>query len=158
MKSKHAFSLAEALITLLIVCLITLATVPVLTKKKRQGLTTPRGLWMCTLDENGKHVVYSNTSGEWTNTGSECIFTPPQNARNFEIAAVGGGGGGASGFSESRVMRIYGVVNANQKDFVAPADGEYEAIVIGGGGANGYETDNWGNGGDGAPGAVIIQW
>ena len=44
MSNKNAFSLAEALITLLIVCIITIVSVPVLTKKKRDNPT--KVLWI----------------------------------------------------------------------------------------------------------------
>ena len=139
---KCAFSLAEALITLLIVCLITIASIPILTKKKRQISNTPRGLWMCTRAESGQHYFYSSTTGSWTASGDSCVFTPPPNARNFEITAIGGGGGGASGFADSKIRRIYGVKNENETDFIAPADGEYEATVIGGGGQGGNRQND----------------
>ena len=44
MSNRNAFSLAEALITLLIVCIITIVSVPVLTKKKRDNPT--KVLWI----------------------------------------------------------------------------------------------------------------
>ena len=74
---------------------------------------------MCTLNEQGKHTVWTKSSNEWVETGDSCTFTPPLNARNFAVSAVAGGGGG--------------------------------------GGAVKPDTTP-GNGGDGAPGAVIIQW
>ena len=104
-----AFSLAEALITLLIVCLITLASIPVLTKKKRNIAEGISGKWMCTRNTSGQYVVYdlANPSGRiddpdtWalSQNGAGCTFTPPVNAKNFGITVVGGGGGGADGVS-----------------------------------------------------------
>ena len=99
MKSKHAFSLAEALITLFIVCLIVIASIPVLTKKRRSSEAQNHGKWVCTLNEQGKHTVWTKSSNEWVETGDSCTFTPPLNARNFAVSAVaGGGGGGANGY------------------------------------------------------------
>lgn len=45
MKKIYGFSLAEALITLLIVCIIAIATVPVITKKKRDPNKATSVLW-----------------------------------------------------------------------------------------------------------------
>ena len=45
MKKTYGFSLAEALITLLIVCIIAIATVPVITKKKRDPNRAASVLW-----------------------------------------------------------------------------------------------------------------
>ena len=42
-KNFKAFSLAEALVTLLIVCLITIASIPIITKKKRAATTGANG-------------------------------------------------------------------------------------------------------------------
>ena len=49
------FSLAEALITLLIVCVITIASVPVITKKHRAKLNLPHGVYACYW--NGDNLV-----------------------------------------------------------------------------------------------------
>ena len=107
-QEKYAFSLAEALITLLIVCLIILASIPVLTKKKRT-LNTTHGSWICTIDENDQHVIYSSTTNAWTPSGqtNKCTFVPPINARNFEVTIVGGGGG-AKGSSGAASEEIWG--------------------------------------------------
>ena len=85
------FSLAEALITLLIVCVIVLASVPVITKKHRQK--TDHGKWMCTLNSAGQHVVWSR-GAQGSETDPEtwgasntnyCKFNVPATARNFAI-------------------------------------------------------------------------
>ena len=101
-KEKRGFSLAEALITLLIVCLITLASIPILTKKRRSLDNAEHGKWMCTLNSAGKHVYWSKNIGNgdpnnpetWTVSGNHCKFTSPQTARNFAITATSGGVGG----------------------------------------------------------------
>ena len=60
---KHSackgFSLAEALMALLVVSLITIATIPVITKKKRSLENIPHGQWTCEIDEDGMHSSYS---------------------------------------------------------------------------------------------------
>ena len=140
-KEKQGFSLAEALITLLIVCLITLASIPILTKKKREISKYPSGSWICTKDSSGNHIVYSSVTDAWTQTGDRCVFYPPVNARNFEVIAVGGGGGGASGYSDVQVKKLYGN-GYSAMEFTAPADGEYEITAIGGGGQGGKRQNN----------------
>lgn len=92
---RFGFSLAEALITLLIVCIITLASVPVLTKKKRKMSDAPHGQWTCEYNEAGKHISYSQDAPTPVE-GDYCEFVPPARATNFTIQAVGGGGGGGA--------------------------------------------------------------
>ena len=140
-EEKYAFSLAEALITLLIVCLITLASIPILTKKKRDLNTGDHGYWMCSLDDNGNAVYASKTTDGWTQSGSidSCTFYPPINARNFEITIVGGGGGGAAGNSISDVKELSG---ENTQNFIAPGTGSYEIYLIGGGASGGKRKNN----------------
>ena len=118
-KRHFGFSLAEALITLLIVCLITLASIPVLTKKRRTVNDGGSGQWICTLaeqkDANGnvtgyKHVYWDSQTSDgdindpltWdvAGDGSSCTFAPPLKAKNFAVTLIGGGGGGADGISE----------------------------------------------------------
>ena len=123
-----AFSLAEALVTLLIVCLITIASIPVITKKKRvkKEQSNIHGAFACYWDESqqnliGKYLIngevtdadivtddkeqetirYFDDNGKEkkiTQSRSGCVFNPPAGARNFVVTLVGGGGGGAGGF------------------------------------------------------------
>lgn len=127
-KIFKAFSLAEALVTLLIVCLITVASIPVITKKKRvkKEQSNIHGAFACYWDESqqnliGKYLIngevtdadivtddkeqetirYFNKAGRQqtkTQARSGCVFNPPAGARNFVVTIVGGGGGGAGGF------------------------------------------------------------
>ena len=125
-RKKSGFSLAEALITLLIVCLITLATVPVLTKKKRDTRNIS-GMWMCSRKADGTYVYWSNieNSGDitnpetWqpTNTDS-CTFVPSINAKNFVVTIIGAGGGGAVGTSSE-----FTAVNEKQVIFAGSGAG-----------------------------------
>ena len=145
----YAFSLAEALITLLIVCLITLASIPVLTKKRRTITDGGSGQWICTLveqkDANGnvtgyKHVYWNSQTSDgdindpstWdvAGDGTSCTFVPPMKAKNFAVTYIGGGGGGADGASRQEEY-----LNANKTiTQELPAGDEYYVAVIGGGG------------------------
>ena len=132
-KFVPAFSLAEALITLLVVCLITLASIPVLTKKKRTTSASEHGRWMCTLNSQGKHVVWStNSSGSidnpdsWDRADSDsCTFVPPINARNFAISLSGGGGGGAG------VQVSEGGSTTWNSSFAVNVPGYYDFLAVG---------------------------
>ena len=141
---KPAFSLAEALITLLIVCLITLASIPVLTKKRRDLSDGSKGMWICTRNSSGNYVYWnkSNPVGDkdnpdtWqlTNTDS-CIFTPPVRQGRFSITMIGGGGGG--GDAESIYLEKATVTNGQTTSFSPGEDGHYLVEVVGGGGGRG---------------------
>ena len=166
MKKIFGFSLAEALITLLIVCLITLASVPVLTKKKRD-LNSVSGQWICTKrpvkDANGnvtgyKHVVWNSRAPEgsidnpdtWTvsGDGTSCTFMPPIGAKNFAVTLIGGGGGGADG--QSKKVSIANYVT-NNETFSVEEDGYYNIALVGGGGG-GQGSDDGKIGGPGGAG------
>jgi len=164
---QTAFSLAEALITLLIVCLITLASVPIVTKKKRALIDSASGVWMCSkivVNENGsdveKYVEYNsvNANGENINDpttwkvldgATSCKFVPPKNVKNFVVTAIGGGGGGHDGQSEKNML----IENVNGNGYYAPTkDGTYYLALIGGGGG-GAGSDDGETGGAGGSGA-----
>ena len=123
---RFGFSLAEAMITLLIVCLITLASIPVLTKKKRGMSNTGHGTYMCTAvstiveNENGElertKVTYkqrnSNTTDEWEQV-EKCAFVAPINASNFVVTLIGGGTGGTMASETLGVYSKSGGFGAN---------------------------------------------
>ena len=151
MKKIKGFSLAEALMALLIVSLITIATIPVITKKTR--MKEEHGRWMCTIDKNtGKHIqwmtgssVEASDSESWTVAGNRCTFMPPSKAKNFSITAVGGGGGGAAAYSEKRSWT---------SDFVVEYYGKYKFLAVAGGGEGGDSncSKEKGTGGGGSGG------
>lgn len=139
MKQKtYAFTLAEALIILLIVSLLAAAIVPVITRKHRD--VAAHGKWFCTLNNSGQHVIKTIFNGKdsgFTTAGSSCTFTPPANAKNFVIKAVGGGGGGAGGTS-GKVESIFD----SRRDGTSFAGsikqtGSYTVTYAGGGGGGG---------------------
>lgn len=163
MKNKNTlikiegFSLAETLITLLIVTILVIASVPVITKKQKVP-ALPSGKWMCTLNAQGQHVVWKtgdanmNNSDLWKVTNKNyCEFEVPKNARNFAITAVGGGGGGAGAGIESRSWT---------SSFQPPYAGVYKMAVIGAGGngAKGNVIYGVAPGGGGAGGVVYAKY
>ena len=134
--TKHrAFSLAETVITLLIIALVALGTIPVLTKKSRGDQTGGHGKWMCTLDSSGRHVKWEtgdngdpNNPSTWTSQGSQCTFEVPHQVNSFNVVVIGGGGGGAGAGSKSEVW---------DKSFAVEYYGKYRFLAVGGGGAGG---------------------
>ena len=151
MKNKKGFSLAEALVALLVVSLITIATIPVITRKTR--IKEDHGRWMCTIDpQTGYHIQWSTGStgdeqdaNTWTNAGTRCTFTPPAKARNFNITAVGGGGGGAAAKKESKYW---------DSDFGVDYYGKYKFLAVGGGGQGGKKPNCDGRAGGGGSGGI----
>ena len=158
---KQAFSLAEALITLLVVCLITLASIPILTKKKRVSDSSVHGKWICTLNSRNQHVFWSsktsggdiNNADTWnlSNNGNSCVFIPPMNARNFAVSLSGGGGGGAG------VQVTEGGSATWYNDFAVKVPGYYDILAVGAGGTGGGTTDNKGKSNSGGQGAAIAM-
>ncbi len=155
MKKIFGFSLAEALITLLIVCLITLASVPVLTKKKRSLTDGSHGLWICTRNSNDKYVYFDKNTSDtdinnpdtWLETGTDsCTFVPPITARNFSVTAIGGGGAGGDGVSEYVTMlsERSGSGDWSLKNYTEEKleSDYYDVLVVGGGGGGGGANNN----------------
>ncbi len=140
-KKTQAFTLAEALILLLIAALLAAALVPVITRKHKD--VGEHGEWTCTLNKDGKHVVKTTYRGKVTEfelaqgNGEYCVFSPPAAAKNFTIKAVGGGGGGAGGtmgnVSSIYDSRVDGPTYAGTVD----VDSTYNVIIAGGGGGGG---------------------
>ena len=145
---KFGFTLAEALMALLVISLITIASIPVITKKKRMVESSVHGKWMCTIDDDGDHIVYgseSNPSG-WVKSGSKCRFLVPRDARAFTVSAIGGGGGGAGSSLENERY------NGSSGGFDVRKYGRYKFYAIGGGGQGGgwnctAKKKKWGWGG-----------
>lgn len=131
-KRKFGFSIAEALMALLVVSLITMAAVPVITKKKRDTSQGVHGEWMCYLNNAGQHVTRMTANGKTTtSTGSSCTFAPPGRAQNFSVKVVGGGGGGAAG-TRPTTKTFYSTTT-----YRPDKNGDYTVAVIGGGGGGG---------------------
>ena len=163
---KCGFSLAEALITLLIVCIITLASVPVLTKKKRSKLDNQRhGYYACYWDANGilqAKMMYNSVISDGKVVWDEeegrygCEFNPPSGAKNFVATIIGGGGGGAGAAALSGHERKT-FTTPGMETWFAPDTGIYEFLVVGGGGGGGSGDDEYNGlrGGAGSPGEFV---
>lgn len=136
-----AFSLAEALITLLIISVITIASIPVITKKKRNINDVPHGEWTCEINENGMHSSWSQDSPTPVVHSQYCEFIPPGRVTSFVVKAVGGGGGGGAGFSELKLDTLYPGDNRTI-DFMA--NSKYDVVMVGGGGGGGGGNDERG--------------
>lgn len=139
-KKSKAFTLAEALILLLIAALLAAALVPVITRKHKD--VAEHGKWICTLNSDGKHVIKTVYRGKTSDfelaDAAFCTFTPPANAKNFTIRAVGGGGGGGGGTAGD----FESVYNSKDDDAGIYAgnvenDGYYSIVAVGGGGGGG---------------------
>lgn len=140
LKSEYknsAFSIAEALMTMLIVALIMIMTMPIITHKFQKG-TGISGSWKCTYNPvSGNYIVESEGAPSGTSPDG-CTFTPPAGARNFTVNAIGGGGGGASATVglETFAKSFKGTYN-----YVPPIKGFYTITAIGGGGSGGKGRD-----------------
>lgn len=149
-----AFSLAETLITLLIVTVLAMVSVPMLTKKKSDAkAANVHGKWVCVL-QGSQHVAKTTVNGSTTSVSnaSQCIFTPPVNSKDYVVKVIGGGGGGAAG--SQPIVQIF---NGNTT-YTIPESGQYIVAVVGGGGTGGtvwdgicktYEETKTGGGGSG---------
>lgn len=138
-----AFSLAEALITLLIICIIVLASVPVITKKRRDMTEGPKGMWICTRNSQGQYVYYDNRSPKgdinnidsWTATGTDsCTFTSGSRPYKYGITVIGGGGGGGGGQSSDDNTGGGGGGGGRFEGFIPLYRGTAYTMTVGGGG------------------------
>ena len=161
-KLKSGFSLAEALITLLIVCLITLASIPILTKKRRNLDEGQRGMWICSRNSAGQYVYWdkNNPVGQKDNpdswvTTNKCVFTPPAGADRFSLTVIGGGGGGGNGESVHEVLAK--VEGGHSTPFSPTKTDMYNVKVIGGGGGGGGGEDDKCNAGAGGGGGGMFD-
>lgn len=141
---QKGFSLAEALISLLIVCIITLASIPVITKKHRERKNVSKGMYACYWNGDqlvARSVINNQIKTEQTRWDAEegrmgCVFTPPGNAKNFVVTIIGGGGGGAgSGTVSGNYMKKY--TEPGTFSYTTTRAGLYRLLAVGGGGGGG---------------------
>lgn len=128
----RAFSLAEALVTLLIVTIIAGVSIPLISKKRSTTNDNIHGKWTC--HRSGySHVATTTIEGQTTTktTSGSCTFTPPTKGKNFVVKVVGGGGGGAAG-SQPITESFY-----SSTTYRIPDNLQYIVAVVGGGGAGG---------------------
>lgn len=162
-----AFTLAEILITMIVITLVTLASVPAIKKSREYRETTKdKNSWVALYEAptgggSPQLVVYENGVKK---TGADYIggsgssqyakFTPPEGISRFNVTVIGGGGGGAAGFGEKTTAKEY-FAEGVDKVFVPQHDGRYQVVVIGGGGAGAGGSDLCtGRGGYAAEGVI----
>ena len=83
-KRFRGFSLAEALITLLVVAIITIATIPVITKKHRDRNQEKHGAFACYWSGNtlvGRYLINGEKTSAKTSYDAQegrtgCVFEP----------------------------------------------------------------------------------
>lgn len=158
-----AFTLAEVLITMIIITLMTLASIPVIKKSKEFRETAKEThSWYATYDKDNKLVVVEDGN---VKTGADYIggsgdnqyakFTPPKGVSKFNVTVIGGGGGGAAGETGVGSSRIY-FPDTEDRTFTPVKTQEYQIIAIGGGGGGGGGGAAAGAGGGGYSGGVVI--
>lgn len=147
-KLTNAFSLAEAMVALLIAVLILAATMPVITKKHlilpNRG---PHGKWACKLI-NG--VMYSATAADQnsslpadTKWKKGCTFPVlPSNVPFMLIQTIGGGAGGNPQEGEPSLTflspsDVFEIPDYEDGTLEIPVTGEYEVTLKGNRGVNG---------------------
>lgn len=151
-----AFTLAEVLITMVIIVILTIMSVPVIKKITQTREQQDKNWWYCTLDDyNGKATGSSSLSSTFEKTNTYCKFIPPQGIKRFNVTVVGGGGGGASGEAGRGTARVY-FPETTDKTFVPVRTADYQVIAIGGGGGGGGGGSLGGRGRGGGSGAVIM--
>ncbi len=126
-KIKTAFSIAEVLVTMLVVSLIMVMVAPIFTKKNAVRSSVPPGEWTCTLDASGRHVA---SDGSVAADGSYCIFKPIPGVTDYSVYAIGGGGGGAAGSDSGFNLVSFGQSATAE----IPESGSYNYVMVGGGG------------------------
>lgn len=98
MNKKLAFTIAEALMSMLILSIFIGVSMRVFTKKHTKPVYNPtHGFYMCYrgLDNNVYQQIGS--AAPTLRAGGTCEFTPVKNASYYVIYATGGGGGGNAG-------------------------------------------------------------
>lgn len=138
------FTLAEILITMIVIALMTLASIPVIKHSKEyREAAKDRNTWMAFYDQNDRLVVYQDGSRRDDLKASEngqeyAKFIPPEGVTRFNVTVIGGGGGGAAGEAGLGVAKSFFPIDSSiEQIFVPISDGLYRILAIGGGGGGG---------------------
>lgn len=142
---RKGFTLGETLISLLIIAILSVVSVPAFKKlKETREAGVDKNSWAAVY-ENDQLVVYKNgTAVTFATSPADFVdantpkFIPPSGVNKFNVTVIGGGGGGAAGVSDPGVSKKYFAgTNAEEYKFIPPYDGLYRIIAIGGGGGAG---------------------
>ena len=156
-----AFTLAEVLVTMMVIVLLAVASVPTLKKfKENREAAQDKHSWAAMyVTKNGSEslVVYKDGA-----VCSDCVsgnmakFTPPQGINRFNVTVIGGGGGGAAGDATSGSSKTYYPdMMGTDNIFSPPHDGVYRIVAVGGGGGAGGSGALC-SGSDGYSGGAVI--
>ncbi len=123
-ESKLGFSLIEMMLLLLILSLMTAASVPILSRKhKKAPVKAFHGRYACFW--NGNQLWQQQYSGEniiQNEAVAQCKFEAPKKANYFYIQIIGGGGGGGSaGYyrpENNSSLKVYNYSNNSAKYYV----------------------------------------
>ena len=99
MKKQKAFTLAELLVSILIISVILTLLAPVITKKVKSSISVNNGS-SNSSGYNSKLYIYNKSNPECSeisgvNNSISCNFTIPSGVNRINAIAVSGGGGGA---------------------------------------------------------------
>ena len=99
MKKQNAFTLAELLVSILIISVILTLLAPVITKKVKSSISVNNGS-SNSSGYNSKLYIYNKSNPECSeisgvNNSISCNFTIPSGINRINAIAVSGGGGGA---------------------------------------------------------------
>lgn len=153
-KFKFGFTLVEALVIMTVAAVIVAAATPLITRKvaKIQASVgkNPHGSYECVrITPNTVHerlVIGNRVQYDRTVSGTECRFTPPANAEDFRIRAVGGGGaGGGPGdtfMTSYRTVSETDIKNIENNNFPAPTIFP-RTLGVTAAAANSLTVDNW---------------
>ncbi|HIS73571.1 TPA: type II secretion system protein, partial [Candidatus Galligastranaerophilus intestinavium] len=91
---QKAFTLAELLVSILIISVILTLLAPVITKRAKESIS------VSTSSLNSKLYIYNKSNPECSeisgvNNSIQCLFTVPSGVKRINAIAVSGGGGGA---------------------------------------------------------------
>ena len=119
------FTIGEVLVTMLIITLMTLASIPIAKNAKmKKELPIDKNYWAA-MYENGQLVVKEGKKGEAPKTttypsGTEIPFTPPKGVSKLNVTVIGGGGGGAAGVSRTGAAEIFFPDTSVKKSVFSP--------------------------------------
>lgn len=147
-----AFTLAEVLITMIVIILMTLASIPVIKKSKEfREAAKDKNSWAALYETNSSGteqlVVYENgtkhtyPNNQYFENSTTAKFTPPAGVSKFNVTVIGGGGGGGAGSNTSDDPRVYisdpDNTQVQVSTFTPAKTGVYQVVAIGGGGGGG---------------------
>ncbi len=157
-----AFTLAEVLITMIVIALMTLASIPVIKHSKEyREAAKDKNTWIAFYDQNDKlHVYVDGEPKDDLVVGSGkdqyAKFIPPEGVTRFNVTVIGGGGGGAAGEAGIGQVKNFFPTDNFEQVFVPASDGIYQIVAIGGGGGGGGGASLC-EGTGGRSGGAIVQ-